>query len=290
MGRTPTTFRPSFLLLLAVTLAIALLPASARVGWSSDLGRIAAIPLRPFSHLINTVVHWFWNRVPEDAWLPAGTPETLRRIVEERDLAERRYLAEHQRVLELEEQIALLQALPAAARQLSKAPLLAQVARRTPADPTGMVELALPGGVETPPAAGSVVVYAGVHIVGRTLEGATTSTAQVCPLVHALTGPIRARIFPAAGEPGRSVLISLEVPEKGDWLAGRAPRDAVVGAGDIVRLDDPSWPATAQMMVLGEVTRIEPNDQEPLFQRVIIEPRFALSRLSQVTLIIEASP
>ena len=55
--------------------------------------------------------------------------------------------------------------------------------------------------------------------------------------------------------------------------------------GDLVRLDDETWPSAASMLILGRVSRIEPTD-DPLFFRVYVTPLADLARLRSIILVI----
>lgn len=59
--------------------------------------------------------------------------------------------------------------------------------------------------------------------------------------------------------------------------------------GDTVRVLDDGWPLSAQLLVLGEVTRIADTD-EPLFKRVVVTPLIEPSRVRSVTLRMPLKP
>lgn len=55
--------------------------------------------------------------------------------------------------------------------------------------------------------------------------------------------------------------------------------------GQTVRLDDPTWPKAARMLVLGRVERVEPSPDQPLRRVITVRPTVAgLDRLSEVVL------
>jgi len=55
--------------------------------------------------------------------------------------------------------------------------------------------------------------------------------------------------------------------------------------GQTVRLDDPTWPKAARMLVLGRVERVEPSPDQPLRRVITIRPTVAgLDRLSEVVI------
>ena len=50
----------------------------------------------------------------------------------------------------------------------------------------------------------------------------------------------------------------------------------------VVRLQDPNWPASAQMLIIGKIVRVEPKPTEPLRQVITVRPVYDLSRLGEV--------
>ena len=56
-----------------------------------------------------------------------------------------------------------------------------------------------------------------------------------------------------------------------------------IAPGQRVRLMDETWPATASMLVLGQVVRVEATE-EPLFKRIVVKPEADPARVSAMIL------
>lgn len=158
---------------------------------------------------------------------------------------------------------------------------------------------------------GAVAVFDGVNVVGRVVD-TDERLCRVLPVTDRQAGRLRGvvltaerltpesdplgrrvRAGPGEGqrlsvilEPnGRGVLTgSVEYPpiRPGETLEDRARREQVVEPGMLVRLSDPSWPRSAQMLVLGVIERAERLDNDR--RRVTVRPLAELERLSEVSL------
>ena len=94
MKRTPLAFPVAFV----ITLALALVPARWQMGWTGELANIVRIPIKPFSDTGDQFGGWL--KPPRS--MAGGVPaEAVEELIEDRDLAQQLYQAEHQRVLEL---------------------------------------------------------------------------------------------------------------------------------------------------------------------------------------------
>ena len=60
------------------------------------------------------------------------------------------------------------------------------------------------------------------------------------------------------------------------------PATSGVQTGDIVHLNDPSWPRSGTGLTLGVVTEVVQIDEAPLRQRLIITPRRRARDVSRV--------
>lgn len=147
-------------------------------------------------------------------------------------------------------------------------------------------------------------VIGGTVAVARRSEqlvGMVTAAGPLVSTVHVLTDE---RL-----EPNLMVGVVLPEPAGGESLApegfaglpraqfrptgeGTLLADAVgaddasrMEVGDVVRLDDETWPSAASMLILGRVTRVEPTD-DPLFHRVVVAPLSDLARLRSIVLFI----
>jgi len=303
MSRNAAHQQLVLLVLLIATTAVSFLPYDLRFGWQSDLARIVQVPMRPLTHPLNLVRGWLRPaaRHPDLDGVPAGADELLTRLLEERDVALRGERAALQRVRELQEQLAEIQRLPADVFRTARTPVIAHVVRVAASGPApGMVEVAVPrraGEIIRP---GSIVVTGGVHLLGRAEAGASGGRCRVIPLVHPATGFIRARVSPS-DRPEAGQLIQLEplglsgfratgsgAIAEGEGFVGDIELRSGVAIGDVVRLEDPAWPPTAQQMIIGRVVAIEDKRDQPLRQRAVIRPYWMLSELSYVTIVTES--
>ena len=128
-----------FPIAVVLTAVVALLPAEARLPWSRDVSGIARGTLRPFTHTGNTVAGWL---------RPAGSTadgvraeqDVLEQLIADRDIAERLYLAERERVRQLEEERDQLQMIDSETLARVSGLLTAYVTARNPGSPLGPVE------------------------------------------------------------------------------------------------------------------------------------------------------
>jgi hypothetical protein len=210
--------------------------------------------------------------------------EALRR---DRDAAMQLYHREHQQVLELTGQLADLRSIPSETLARARSLVAAYITARSPGSTEGPVEVRVESsfrGVIHDDAIG----VSGVDLLGRTLMTGAAGTAMILPITHVATGPLQAVVFPK-DDPLRpiedAVAVHLEPNENGRFV-GDVNHDDFVEVDDLVRLDDASWPATAQFMVIGRVTDVRPKDSEPLRHTITVEPRTRIAQISEFTLVL----
>jgi hypothetical protein len=63
-----------------------------------------------------------------------------------------------------------------------------------------------------------------------------------------------------------------------------------ITVGMVVRLRDDTWPRSAQMLVLGTVTALDPAPDEPTRTIVTVTPTVPLQRVSEVVLRVPIDP
>lgn len=124
----------------------------------------------------------------------------------------------------------------------------------------------------------------GAQLAGRvTLVGPRTCTVR--PITDRGAPSFRAVIETGGGASsgvGRSCLLT----PTGSALQGPieyVDNAASVTEGMLVRLRDASWPAPAQGLAVGRVTRVESSDDGPLRKIVTVEPTMDLSNLGRLT-------
>lgn len=138
----------------------------------------------------------------------------------------------------------------------------------------------------------SVVVTArSVQIIGR-VESVDARTSLVLPITsknaQAIAGVV---ILDEFG--GRRATCNLEPVGDGTLKGQVSPpidgRADELQIGQTVRLLDESWPRHAQMLVIGEIERIEPSPTQPLRRLITVRPRLDLRRVSEVIVRLQAS-
>lgn len=284
-ARSPFAFPITLLL----TLVVALLPVRSRLGWSRDVAEIVRFPLRPFTHAGGLVAAWLRPGPSPADGLPAEAKELVEQLVEDRDVAQRLYQRERQRNRELEEQIRLFQLLPDDVIRSASRVVIGHVTARNPDNGTSIVELRIDREAIGDVHADTVAVYGGVHLLGITAGEPKRNACALLPIVSKANDPIRARVTPKE-DPARPAdecpLILLEPTGTGTFT-GDVKGSVVVAEGDVVRLDDPKWPPTAQMMTVGLVESIAPSPEEPLRNRIRVRPVYQVQEVAYATLIIQ---
>ena len=96
-------------------------------------------------------------------------------------------------------------------------------------------------------------------------------------------------IPPTPDVPGREMLALLK-PAGGGFEATTDVSDPV-REGDLAHLSDDSWPGHARGLVVGKVTAIERDPDDPeLRRRVTVIPVKALAYLDRVVVLVPATP
>ncbi len=272
MARTPRA-QKFFALAVALSVVLAFVPAS-WLRWTSDIAEVVSFPLRPFTHIGREAA----TRLrPAE---PSTISEAEQRLIEDRDRFERLYKAAQARIEELEDHLEQLQRIPVE-RRANINWIIANITSADPRAAGGSVEINRGSGhgIE----AGAIAVYGGVHLVGRVVGGVSRLHSRVEPISG--INLIGARIFPRDApevRPADAPLAQLKTHTGGNFIVENIARDQGVRPGDVIRLDDRDWPQSAQMMVIGEVESVEPNDRDALRSIIIVRPFFRLRNLRTV--------
>lgn len=136
----------------------------------------------------------------------------------------------------------------------------------------------------------SFAIAPGLQIVGRAFAIADR-TCTVKPITARGAETIAGMVIIAEGNPDglRCTLSpSGEGTLRGPVEDRREPTTSAAiepVVGQTVRLDDPTWPKAARMLVLGRIDRVEPSPDQPLRKIITVRPVVAgLDRLSEVVL------
>lgn len=278
--KSRSDIHPAFYVALALTIAVAFLPQRWRLGWSTEVARIAQIPIRPFTHLGNSIAGWVRPAADPAASIPPEFRDDYDRLILDRETALRDVQKARGEAKRLEDMLAELQRLPVDLLDRGQVECIAPVTRRSVGD-EGIVEVALPRDAGADVSRDAVAVYRSVHLVGRVTGDPSPSSTLILPMTL-YDKVMTALIVADADDPG--VSIALRSDEQGKFI-GEVPSDAGVTVGSTVRLNDERWPAPARFLTLGTVESVTPREQEPLASTVTVTPGWNLDELTRVTLI-----
>lgn len=135
-----------------------------------------------------------------------------------------------------------------------------------------------------------MVVVDGPDLVGRIVQVQHNSA-----VVHPITAPnssVKVALdSPAVDDDAQRILL-LQSGGQDLFISDKVDANLAVKVGDFARLADDNrfnpWPQVAQFMVVGEVTAVSPDPDNPLWQRVQVRPRKPLYHTSQLTVIAPA--
>ncbi len=258
-------------IVVALTLVLALLPAS-WLGWTADLADLVRIPVMPLAHVGTRLSGWV--RPPmEPGDLPGEETERSAVAIAERDEYRQLYNQQRLRADELADQLRTLQGLPPTALRNPMPPLVLpmDITGINPSDPSSHVELKLMREARGRVVEGDLAVV-GHDIVGR-IARIGAIRVELRPIPNSETGLVRGAVmaaFPGANREPIPVLL------KGDGrgaLHGEVDARSGVVVGDLVVLDEPSWPAVGRGLVLGRVMAAAPMDEAPLRRALRVVPQ-----------------
>jgi cell shape-determining protein MreC len=135
-------------------------------------------------------------------------------------------------------------------------------------------------------------VVEGANLVGRIIQVAqATSTLRPVTsagLVEVLFAP---PIVPREGlSPQRQRTCLLKATGNDLLTADDVDRELKIAVGDYARLSDEhgpeTWPGAAQGMIVGRVTHVQPNPNDPLRQSVQVRPLFSPRLVDAVTILV----
>jgi hypothetical protein len=132
-----------------------------------------------------------------------------------------------------------------------------------------------------------VAVGSGLQLVGRVVES-DARTSLVRPISARESGPVRARVMVEEN----AAWLDCTLTPRGDgtlsgpveYVSGGAGESVEPKTGMKVRLDDPGWPDSAQMFLVGTVERVEESAQMAGRRVVTVRPTLELHRLSELVL------
>jgi hypothetical protein len=272
-------------IVIGITIFLSLVPAS-WLGWTSDIAALVRVPVTPISHIGILFTSWVRPSL-EPSDFPTDEKERNDLAIAERDHYRQLYHAQMLRATELADQLRELQALPESALRNPQPPLIIQV------DVTGNRPSAVSGTIELKliREATSRIRVGDIAIVGRDIVGRISSIGRtkidMKPTTNKDMGLTRAAIVPAHPTSERSPLLAeIVLQSNGDAIMiAEVAATSGVRKGDLVQLDDPSWPQVGAGLTLGMVEEIVPLDEAPLRQRVIVVPRRLVRDVSRVVVL-----
>lgn len=272
-------------LLLPLTIALlavlAVLPARFS-GWVGQLSRLVVIPTGPLSGYVVSVTRSVLSP-PE-----APKAEELRLLEEQKQAFETLYMREREETQRLREYIRELQqglALnPDAKVQQTIVPVIG-----TSADlASGM--LSLRTGTNLTVDRTTVATTTGLQLVGR-VTSASGPACWVLPITRKGAGKIQVAIMTGEGAPviGSNLTPMGDGRLKGDVMRLGAPLGAegalpAPEVNQLVRLDDPEWPGSSRMLIVGRIESVAPSPEDPLRPVIIVRPTLNIERVSEVVL------
>lgn len=135
----------------------------------------------------------------------------------------------------------------------------------------------------------TIALAPGLQLVGRAIDNADqTSLIQI---ITAKGGPVLAALIVSSPDTPAGLRCTLTPTGEGTLRGPVEDKRAADGTslrpaiGQSVRLDDPSWPDTARMLLVGRVEAVEPSPGQPLRSVVVVRPIVPnLERLGEVLL------
>lgn len=243
-------------------------------GWFSEQAWVVVAPVtQPITMAINAVV-------PEKSSIAFGS-ERENELLAEIDRIRVRLLQAEERAYELEalvDQIARGAALhpDIEVTQLQR-PRIGQVGDLL------VIRTGKSEGVD----AGAVIAARSVQVIGRVTD-ADARTSRVLPITVKLPNNENSigGVVMLDDETGRRGSCMLRPVGDGTLVGEFSPpedgRADELQLGQTVRLYDEAWPSHAQMLVIGEVERIEPSPTQPLRRLITVRPRVDPRRIGDV--------
>lgn len=260
-------------IMVGAIVVLSMLPVS-WLGWTSDLADLIRVPVTPVSHVGMMLTNWVRPGV-EPSDLPSDEKERNEHAIAERANFRQMYHAQMLRANELADQLRLLQDLPEDALRNPQPPIILHldITGVNPSDVAGTVELKLVSGATNRIRRGDIAIV-GKDIVGRIARIGLTRI-ELQSITHKDIGMIRAAVVRSGPSNDSShMLAEILLRSEGDgYLYAEASASNNIQIGDLVVLNDPSWPATGRGWILGSVIKASPLDQAPLRQALVIAPR-----------------
>lgn len=272
--------------IIGMVVVLSMLPTNLLL-WTRDLSDLVRIPVIPVSHIGMMLTGWIRPAtVPFD--LTTDNEDRTELAESERDHYRQLYHAQMLRSTEFADQLRELQSLPESALRNPNPPvtLPIDITGVRASEPSAIVELKLSSGYVDRIEVGDLAIV-GRDIVGRVIRVGRTKI-DVRPSTHRDVGLIRSAIVPSHPGSDNGPPLRAEALVRSDTHGGlyaEVPAQSGVIVGDLVVLDDPSWPAVGLGLILGVVTETAPMDAAPLRVAVRIAPRRQIRDIVRVVVL-----
>lgn len=251
------------------------------VGWFTPLIHTA---LAPISHPLRS-----WSSALSPAQRGHDNAQ-LKRMREEAEGWQTLYLREHEENRRLQQQLSDLAQGMALNPELPVSQIVAPVIGTASDLSSGL--LSVRTGRRANVDRNTVATTSGLQLVGKV----TRTAGPVCmvqPITRKAAGPLGGKVMVGPQEgvacvlapAGDGTLRGHTAETIRSVIPGAAPSAAPeLAVGQTVRLDDPNWPRSARMLVIGTIEAIEPSPTQPLRRMIVVRPTVELERVSEVYL------
>lgn len=287
----PLSKRPSARTLLRVALVVLFLLSVVPMRftkWTTGFSDVAITVSAPVSN----AVRWVADPLTRP-FRRSADPALAEQYKQELEVARQRALDLELTVRELERQVFELQRGADLTPELGVRQIAAPVIGRFTESSSAALQVRAGSGrgvVEN-----SVAVVEGLQLLGK-VERVTSAWCVVRPITDNAAGGLMALVM--TGEQlGSGITCRLE-PIGGGLMRGPATWEwneaqdgpIEIAVGMTVRLRDDTWPRSAQMLIVGEVTAVDPAPDEPTRTIVTVTPTVPLQRVSEVVLRVPIDP
>jgi len=249
---------------------------TAALGWAGWFSKQAWVIVSPIAHPITIGI----NAIVPTRGEGGFSSERERELVDELDRVRVRLRQSEQRETDLEELVQQL------ARGAALHPNIEVTQLQRPRIGEAGDLLVIRTGTIDGVDVGTVVTARSVQIIGRVAE-VGSRTSKVLPIT-ARSAPSIAGFVVLDEQSGRRASCLLKPTGDGTLTGEVSPpedgRADELQVGQTVRLYDESWDRHAQMLVIGDVERIEPSPSQPLRRLITVRPRVDIRRVSEVIL------
>jgi len=244
----------------------------APVRWLGDLVGMLAAPVSQPMHVVGG-----WLAPPSQG---GAEPEEIALLRRERDEYQTLYERMRERNSDLlrlmEQQQLMIELNPSVSTRHLYAPVIGRTS-----DPEA-AQLQIRAGRVHEINVNDVVAVEGVQLFGK-VTGVAPRTSWILPITAEASRAIGGKVMTADGEGFTCQLRPVgDGTLEGDVGDPGAEGTRLIQPGQLVRLFDRQWPASAQMLVIGRVETVNPAPDSPLRPVISVRPTVVLDRVTEV--------